>query len=164
MRKQWLFWVLIASAACGGTGTSDSGAPVKAQPLSGTIQGKAFTAQSAIARSLGGSTQVTIYAKNVGCMDNAQLMDGEAEILFSVDKWMDGASYQLNLDLSNLSSSKTVTFVVQQGSTPNNLIIGTGRVEVQKAGGMGSTGLIGLRATDSMYGSVEGTVSVQVCP
>jgi hypothetical protein len=164
MQKQWLFLALIASAACGGTGASDSGAPVKAQALSGTIQGKSFTGQSAIARTLGSSTQVTIYGKNVTCTDNVQLMDGEAEILFSVANWMDGASYALNLDLSNLSSSRTVTFVVQQGSTPNNLIIGTGRVEVQKAGGMGSNGLIGLRATDPMYGSVEGTVSVQICP
>jgi hypothetical protein len=151
---------MLLCAACGGT-SGDSGAAVKMQALAGTINGKSFSAVSAIARVNGsGGKDVTIYPKMVGCMDATTLADGDMEILVPVGSWTAGNDYELSLNLSDLANAKTVTFVVEQGMTPQNDIIGTGRVEVQQTG---MNAMIGIRATDSTYGSVEGTIAVTEC-
>jgi hypothetical protein len=154
--------VLLLCGACGGS-SGDPGTAVKMQPLAGTIKGKSFSAVSALARAGGSMTgrQITIYPKMTACTDPGTLNDGDQQILLNVDPWTAGSSYQLNLDLTNLANAKTVTFVVEQGMTPNNYIVGSGRVEVQQTG---MNAMLGLRATDSSYGSVEGTIAVTECP
>jgi hypothetical protein len=161
MRNFLVISMLLSCAACGGgTGGGDPGTAVKMQPLAGTIQGKSFSAVSATARAGGNGESVTIYPKMVGCTDNPTLADGDMQIGLTVPTWTAGSSYQLNLSLGDLANSKTVDFVVEQGMTPQNYITGTGRVEVQQTG---MNAMLGLRATDPMYGSVEGTIAVSEC-
>jgi hypothetical protein len=162
MRHSILLAITFACAACGSSSSNgDPGTPVKMQALTGTIQGQSFTAQSAIAQSDGmGGRLVTINATNLGCTDVPMRADGDRWILVGVSDWTAGTSYQLKLDLSG-QPSHTATFVVQQGGTSDNLIVATGRVEVQQTG---MNAELGLRANDPRFGSVEGTVAVTECP
>ena len=156
----------LTSAACtvntvngGNGGGSDPGTPVKQQPLAGTIDGKSFTAKVALATAgFNGSSSrsLTIYASAATCDNQPQLNDGDMQILVDVDNWSAGNAYQLSL-------SQSATFVEQKGSTPDNFIITTGRVEVTDPGSTSAMGTLSIRATSSSYGNVEGQVPVLNC-
>jgi hypothetical protein len=155
-----------ATAACtinsgpgGGGGGSDPGTPVKQQALAGTIDGKAFTAKVALASpGFNGSSSrsITVYATAATCDNQPQPADGDLQILVDVDDWTAGNAYELSL-------SHSATFVEQKGSTPDNFIVTTGRVEVTDPGSATQQGTFSVRATSSDYGNIEGQVPVSNC-
>jgi hypothetical protein len=155
----------LATAACtvnsgpGGGGGSDPGSPVKQQALAGTIDGKSFTAKVALASpgfNGSASRSITVYAVAATCDNQPQPSDGDLQILVDVDDWAAGNAYQLSL-------SHSATFVEEKGSSPDNFIITSGRVEVTDPGSATQQGTFSIRATSSDYGSIEGQVPVLNC-
>jgi hypothetical protein len=164
--------IVLASVGCTvtptpitSTSSGDSGAPVKQEVLAGTINGASFTAVSAIETSIGGLTSVTVYDSAVTCASiPPEVAVGHPQILLDVDPWTSGAAYELGL-------AQTVTFLfLQSDGTLFDDIVTSGRVEVTTAatlapdGGTGTAGVIGIRANDPQYGSIEGQVPVIACP
>ncbi len=134
---------------------SDPGTAVKTQALSGTINGKAFTAKTAIARAgfSSGEKQIDIYDVDATCDMQPQLAAGDHEILVTVKDWTEGSSYQLDF-------SHSLTFVE---APADNFVTFTGRVEILKAGSDTEPGMIAVRADDMSKGSVEGQIQVLNC-
>jgi hypothetical protein len=154
--------VAVLSVGCSSSDGDgdDSGGPVASGPLAGTIDGKPFTAKSAIATpdKDGGKTSITVYDIDVTCESSNPQVD--RRILTSVP-WKAGTERNLKLDFSDLNGSQTVTFVL--GSS-NNIISNSGRIEVLEAPSeKGAKGKIRLRASAQSH-SVEGEVAVTVCP
>lgn len=138
-----------------GSSASDPGSAVKTQPLSGTVNGKPFTAKVAIARPgfSSGEKQIDIYSVDATCDMQPQLAAGDHEILVTVKDWTEGASYQLDF-------SHSLTFVE---APAQNFITFTGRVEILKAGSDTEPGMLAVRADDQEKGSVEGQIKVVNC-
>jgi len=144
----------VSTSPSNGSG-SDPGTPVKQQALTGNINGHAFTAVSAIAQSDGqGGQSITIYSTAVTCTVQPALPP--LQILLDVTSWKGGTAYELDL-------TDAVTFVDQTSGSPDNLVLDTGRVEVTAPASGATTWTLGLRATSSSFGSVEGDVPVTVC-
>jgi hypothetical protein len=131
---------------------------VSTAPLTGTIDGRDFTAKSALASksfSDASKKDVEIYDVDATCAARPQMKDGSREILTSVP-WKAAAT-----DFG--FPGQTATFVVQKGNTPDNLISTEGRVEVVNApSNVGDKGQLRLRAIFEAN-SVEGQIDVQVC-
>ncbi len=137
----------------------DSGGPVASSPLEGTIDGKPFTAKSALARPSGdsGEVMITVYDVDAKCDGASPQVD--RRILTSVP-WKANTARNLKLDFSDVKGSQTVTFVL--GSS-NNIISNSGRIEILDApSGKNEKGKIRLRASAREH-RVEGEVEVQVC-
>jgi hypothetical protein len=148
--------VVSLLVACGGSPTSSS-TPVASTPLTGTIDGKAWSAVTALASaekafSDGGAERwLDVYDTQVGCHDFAT----EAQLI-GVVPWVADAGYEL-------SFSHNLTFVVRQadGGILNDVAV-DGRVELLTAPTTGQATLR-LRATAGSTNSVEGQVAVTVC-
>lgn len=138
----------------GGNG-GDPGTAVASKPLTGTIDGRAFTAVSALATDgFDGEKFIDIYDVQRDCDDFAPLPTGGRSILLSTE-WKP-MSQQLSL-------SNSVTFVIEEANGPNNIIVTQGRLElIDTPTAAGQTGTLRLRATDG-EDNVEGQVSVTVC-
>ena len=156
---------LLVACACfaagctltAGVENTDLGTPVKLQPLTGTIDGHAFTAKTAIADpDKKGVMMVTIYTSAGTCDDWPAEHDGDLRISLDVSDWAAGAGYEL-------SSSRPVTFVEFAPGVAHNFAIYDGRVEVTDPGSATASGTLSIRATSSKYGSVEGQVPVVIC-
>jgi hypothetical protein len=153
------------AAGCGGS-SEDPGTPVKESALTGTVASQTFSAKVALASSGSGGTSVTIYDTDVTCMGRFSAKGNQ--ILLSVEKWMDGYSYQLGGTVDTPFGiplpKYSVTFVTQEsGGSPKNTIVSKGRVEVVKASAKGTDGVLRLRADGGEDGSVEGQVPVKHC-
>jgi hypothetical protein len=148
--------VALSLVACGGGDDGDSDKPVATSQLSGTIDGRSFTAVVALAEKGFDATEkfVEIYDVQRTCNDFAPLPTGGRSILFS-QEWKPGNT--------QLSLSNNVTFVIQESGGPNNIIVTTGRLElVNTPTEVGQMGTVRLRASDG-EDKVEGQVSVTIC-
>jgi hypothetical protein len=145
-----------ASAACGSDGSDGEGSdgPVSSSPLAGTIDGKPFTARSALLRAgFSGDSErmLSIYDVDATC---GKGVTSDREILTSIP-WTTGYADDLGFN-----GKPTVTFVV---GAANNHVATVGRIEVVDATTDGTTlGTVRLRATMKEH-KVEGEVKVQVC-
>ena len=107
------FLALATVAGCSSSSdeSTDSGGPVAATPLQGSIAGKDFVGKIAIAppgfQDEGSKRQITIYDIDVGCNGGS---GGGHEILTSIE-WTAGLTKNLKLDFSGGSDNQTVTFV-----------------------------------------------------
>jgi len=126
--------------------TKDSGGPVKAAPLSGTIAGKAFQGKVAVVTQNTDSADVVISDRDATCSSQP---DAELRVLLHVNNWAPGLSY-------NLDFGRSATFYVKSDNF--NALAVSGRVEVS---GSGQT--LGVRINAEQNGSVEGTVPVVIC-
>ena len=151
--------VALCLVACGGDddgGGGDPGTAVASTALTGTIDGRPFTAVSALADEGfdPGEKFIEIFDVQRGCDDFAPLPVGGRSILVVRD-WKPGNE--------QLSFSNNITFVVQESSGPNNIIVTRGRLElIETPTAVGQTGTLRLRATDG-DDKVEGQVSVTIC-
>ncbi len=152
--------VALCLVACGGDDDGgnggDPGTAVASTALTGTIDGRPFTAVSALADE--GFDQdekfIEIYDVQRDCDDFAPLPTGGRSILLVRD-WKPMTQ--------QLSLSNNVTFVVQESSGPNNIIVTRGRLElIDTPAAVGQTGTLRLRASDG-EDKVEGQVSVTIC-
>jgi hypothetical protein len=156
----------LSAAACSlnSTSSGDDGptGPVASSPLTGSIDGKDFTAKSAVARKGfdDGKKSIDIYDTDVTC----DTFDDKAERKILIDvPWTAGTTKDFSFSLSSGSSSQTATFVIDKGGTPDNIIATTGRVEIIDAPtDKGTTGKMRLRAI-AQGNKVEGEIPVQVC-
>ncbi len=152
--------VALCLAACGGDddggGGGDSGTAVASTALTGTIDGRPFTAVSALANGAfdDGERFVDIYDVQRGCDDFGTLPVGSRSILFSRE-WKPVTQ--------PLSFDNNITFVVRESSGPNNIIVTRGRLElIDTPSVAGQVGTLRLRAING-NDKVEGQVSVTVC-
>ena len=137
--------------------------PVAATPLTGSIEGKAFDAKSAVARKGfdDGEKSIDIYDTAVTCKDFSP--KAERKILISVP-WTAGTNRDFKFSLGG-GDSQTATFVIQanESDTPRNIVSTQGRVEIIDAPAeAGAKGKIRLRAVASEH-NVEGEIEVEVC-
>jgi len=152
---------LLSLAACGGDDAEpvnpDGTQAVSSEPLSGTIDGRSFTAVSALASSSGFEPNerfVAIYDIQRACGDYSRPPVGTRHILM-VREWMPRSE--------PLSFSNNVTFVLQREDSPDNHIVTRGRLElVDTPAAKGALGTLRLRAINGSD-RVEGQVSVTVC-
>jgi hypothetical protein len=126
---------------------------VKAQPLAGSINGQAWTVQSAILDTAfsSGDRFLNLYSTARTCDD---FSPPTAPSLLTSVQWKVGTS-----------DAQQITFVVPAagGGAPNNIPAFGQRLEILSAPDAG-TGTIRLRATDgSAANSVEGEATVTVC-
>jgi hypothetical protein len=151
--------VALCLVACGGDDDGNGGDPgtaVASTPLTGTIDGRPFTAVVALASRAFDANEkfVDIYDVQRDCDDFAPLPTGGRSILFSRE-WKPITQ--------QLSFSNNITFVVQESNGPNNIIVTQGRLElIDTPTVVGQTGKLRLRATDG-DDKVEGEVSVTIC-
>ncbi len=134
-----------------GVVAADDGSAVAKQPLTGNVQGKAFTGKVAISKTSFGSKSITIYEKDATCANTPALSDGRS-VFFTPESWADGATFAL-------SSSRTATFY----SSGTNLGASKGRVEVVTIGNATTPGTLRIRATYSSDTKIEGEVPVYTC-
>ncbi len=160
--------VSLSSFVMGCSSSEDSAAasgPVAAKPLAGSIEGKTFSAKTALAHKSGfssdaddGKRSIDIYEDEVSCDDFGHKSD--RSILFSVP-WKAGTQRDFKLDFS--SEGQTATFVIQRDGKTDNIISTQGRVEIIEAPTeKGSKGKIRIRAT-AQSNSVEGEIAVTMC-
>lgn len=146
--------VALCLAACGGDGDSDT--PVATSALTGTIDGRSFTAVTALAdRGFDANEKfVTIYEMQRGCDDFTPLPTGGRSILVARE-WKPLTQ--------QLSFENNITFVVREEDGPNNIIVTTGRLElIDTPAEVGKVGTLRLRASNGAD-KVEGQVSVTIC-
>jgi hypothetical protein len=148
--------VALCLVACGGDDDGDSGTAVASTALTGTIDGRPFTAVTALADEgfEAGEKFVTIYESQRNCGDFSVQPVGSRSILISRE-WKPVTQ--------QLSFSNNITFVVREEDGPNNIIVTTGRLElIDTPTAVGQTGTLRLRAKDGAD-SVEGQISVKIC-
>lgn len=153
---------LCALAVACGSSSSDSApsGPVAAQPLAGTIDGQSFTAKVGLAHKgfEDGKKSIDIYDTDATCDQFGT--QAKREILIDVP-WTTGTSKDFSVSFSG--GGQTATFVVEKDGKTDNIVSGTGRVEVIDAPtDKGSTGKIRLRAI-AESNKVEGEVTIKVC-
>lgn len=151
--------VALSLVACGGDDEGSGGDPgtaVASTALTGTIDGRPFTAVTALADAWfdDGEKAIELFDTQRDCADFAPLPTGGRSILI-VREWKPMTQ--------QLSLSNNITFVVQESNGPNNIIVTTGRLElVDTPTAVGQTGTLRLRAKDGAD-SVEGQASVRIC-
>jgi hypothetical protein len=152
---------LLSLVACGGDDAEpvnpDGTQAVSSEPLSGTIDGRSFTAVSALAFNSGFESNerfVSIYDIQRACEESSRPPVGSRHILMARE-WTPRSE--------PLSLRNNVTFVLHKEGGPDNLVVTRGRLELlDTPAAKGTTGTLRLRA---VLGSdrVEGEVSVRVC-
>ena len=158
-----LSFAALSAVGCGSSSSSDDGptGPVAATPLTGSVDGKDFTAKSALAKKGfdEGKKSIDIYDHDVSC----DTFDDKSERKILIDvPWTAGTAKDFSFSLSG-GGGQTATFVIDKNGTPDNIIATTGRVEVLDApADKGATGKIRLRAI-AQGNKVEGEIPVQVC-
>jgi hypothetical protein len=155
LRQNALLAGCIASLllACGEDSSEE---PIPTAPLKGTIDGREFVPVTALVKDGfdAGEKSVEITDSARGCDDFSVPAKGSRSILF-FRQWTPGAA--------PLSFQNSVTFVIQEEDSPNNIIATTGRLElVETPTGAGATGVIRLRAIAG-NDRVEGQMSVKLC-
>ncbi len=141
-------------SGCGSSG------PIPATPLSGTIDGAAWTAKSGTVRKgFGGDNRRSIEI-SAGEIECGSFSDPPTPtVLTSVD-WTAGLAKDFSLSFSDVESSQTATFYLGGGK---NVIATDGRIEIIEAPTeKGSKGKIRLRAT-AESSEIEGEITLSVC-
>lgn len=152
----------LCAVGCSSSSSSDDEptGPVAATPLTGSVDGKDFTAKSALAKNGfdDGKKSIDIYDHDVSC----DSFDDKSERKILIDvPWQTGTTKDFSFSLSG--GGQTATFVIDKNGTPDNIIATTGRVEIVDAPtDKGATGKIRLRAI-AEGNKVEGEIPVQVC-
>jgi hypothetical protein len=163
MKLAMVFTFALGALAFGcssSSASSDSGGPVAAKPLDGTIDGQSFTAKVGLAHKGFDATKKSIDIYDADATCDKPVTSPKREILIDVP-WSAGTSTNFSFSLSG--GGQTATFVVDNNGTPNNIISSSGRVEIVDAPSTaGSTGKIRIRAS-AEGNNVEGEVSVLVC-
>jgi hypothetical protein len=129
---------------------------VATSALTGTIDGRSFTAVSALANDTfsGREKFIDIYDVQRGCDDFAPLPTGGRSILVARE-WKPLTE--------QLSFENNITFVVREEDGPNNIIVTKGRLElIDTPTEVDKVGTLRLRAIDGTD-KVEGQVSVTIC-
>jgi hypothetical protein len=141
--------------ACGGEDEEDT--PVPSSPLSGTVDGRPFTAVSALAYAdpeAPGNKLIQISEAAQDCADLGDSYDGRRDLNLN-GPW--------NVHTAELSLENVVGVIVYKDESPNIGLMASGRVEfIETPMAVGSLGKLRLRGANSRD-SVEGEVSVKVC-
>ena len=142
-------------AGCGGPPEQQKPTPVKTTPLTGTVDGQAWTPIAATARTQSfsdpGERWIDISATAFTCATFVP----EAEIIGTVP-WVTGTAYELSL-------ARNLTIITHKpdGGIVNNIAT-NGRVEIVSAPDAG-VGTIRIRASAGTGNRVEGQIDVSVC-
>ena len=154
MRPRVALAALAALAGCGDPEPTRS--PIPDTPLAGTLNGKAFTAQTALASSkVAGPGEKWIDVYGTACTCTTQDPSAEPKIIATIP-WEAGKAYDFGAQ-----QNITFTYKDPSGQWENNLVL-NGRLEVIRAGAAGETGRIKLEGI-SGSDSVKGAVDVVVC-
>ncbi|WP_041791654.1 hypothetical protein [Stigmatella aurantiaca] len=141
--------------ACGGEDEEDG--PVSSRPLSGTVDGRPFTAASAIAftdTEAPGNKLIQISEAEQECTNLGDSFEGRRDINLN-GPW--------NVHTAPLSLENVVGVIVYKGDSPTIGLMASGKVEyVETPTAAGSVGKLRLRGANSKD-SIEGEVSVKVC-
>jgi hypothetical protein len=145
----------LSLIACGGNDDEDEA--ISSKTLSGTVDGRPFTAVSAIAftdTEDSGSKIIQISEVQQACDDIGDSIEGRRDLTLS-GPW--------NVHSAPLSLENVLGVVVYKDGSPDIALMANGRVEyVETPTAAGSMGKLRLRGSNSRD-SIEGEVSVKVC-
>jgi hypothetical protein len=156
------FGVMLFAVVGGCSGfPGDDTRPVDTAPLSGTVGGRPFAAVFSWTHLQDLYKDVTIAAKGGSCSSLPRGgADGESMLDLTVSPWMDGTVFSLEIT----PQTHAVSMTTWMNGSAVDIDAVDGRVELPSAGSVTMPATLRVRAFHDMDNTVEGQVSVAVCP